>query len=73
MSNYVSRLAPLWIVLFFLSGCASGVVPSDCPPPRDPGAEVAEELEAVPFEGFEDFWRWMADVETLNRQLDACR
>lgn len=46
---------------------------SACPPPQWPDEKVAEELEAIPFEGYEDFWDWMARTEVLNEQLEICR
>lgn len=59
--------------MLFLSGCflASGLS-NTCPDSRKPDEKVAEELDQIPFEGFEDFWDWMASVEVLNEQLDAC-
>ena len=73
MHSSRSRLVPLFIALTFLSGCAGASVQSSCPPPRYPDEKVGAELETVPFEGYEDFWQWMSDIEALNEQLDACR
>jgi len=46
---------------------------SKCPPPQWADVKVAEELENVPFEGFEDFWGWVDKVEKLNESLETCR
>ncbi len=35
-------------------------------------AKVAEELETVPYEGYEDLWAWLSRVERLNEALEAC-
>jgi hypothetical protein len=34
---------------------------------------VAAELEALSYEGHEDFWAWMGRLQTLKLQLDRCR
>lgn len=34
---------------------------------------MAEELERVPYEGYEDFWDWIGRLDTLKRQLEVCR
>jgi hypothetical protein len=60
------------LVMSFLSGCASGSVTVSCPPPIWPDELVYEELDTVPLVGYEDFWKWMADVEKLNEQLEVC-
>jgi hypothetical protein len=36
------------------------------------GEKVAEELENIPFHGYEDFWSWMDRLGKLKDQLDAC-
>jgi hypothetical protein len=58
------------IVLLALSACASTV--TACPPPNYMDEKVAEELELIPFEGNEDLYDWLAEIETLNEQLDVC-
>jgi hypothetical protein len=73
MSSLKLRQSLLCIGLLFLSGCGAASVPSSCPPPRWADEKVAEELENVPYDGYEDFWQFMSDIETLNRQLEVCR
>ena len=58
--------------LFLLGACSSTNVTS-CPPFPVAGEKVAEELETIPFEGYEDFWGWMDRVDKLKDQLSACR
>ncbi len=56
-----------------MSACASESVGINCASPVWPDERVYEELDAVPLPGYEDFWKWMADVEKLNEQLEVCR
>ena len=70
------QIVGLAIAASCLTACATGLfdnTPSNCPPWPEAGDRVAEELEAVPFEGFEDFWEWMSRLDKLRDQLDACR
>lgn len=34
--------------------------------------KVAEELENIPFAGYEDLWSWLSRIERLNETLEAC-
>ena len=62
-----------FIVTLFLSGCGGAAVSSSaCPPPQWADQEVAEELETIPFEGYEDTWAWIDRVDKLNQQLEEC-
>lgn len=61
------------ILLLSITSCGGGSVPSLCPPPVWADQKVAEELDTIPFEGYEDTWDWIAQVERLNEQLEACR
>lgn len=60
------------LVALLLSGCAGAVV-SACPPSNPHDEKVSEELETIPFEGYEDLWDWIAEIEVLNEQLDECQ
>lgn len=74
MFNWLKRRALPLIVAAWLSGCAGANSDlSTCPPWPEAGPKVAAELERVPYEGYEDFWNWVARLDTLKRQLDACR
>ena len=65
------------IAALCLSACSSVNVTDPattvCPPPAWPDEKVAEELQFLPYDGWEDFWTWMAKVEKLNEQLTTCR
>lgn len=62
------------VAMSFLAGCESAtVVANACPPPSYPDTKVAEELENIPFEGYEDFWDWMDQISKQNDQLSVCR
>jgi len=68
----------LSFLLVLASGCAllspkPSPVADVCPPPQWADDKVAEELDAVPFVGFEDFWSWFSQVERLNEALEKCR
>lgn len=41
-----------------------------CPPFPAAGPDVAEELETIPVEGYEDFWGWVARLEKMKRQSE---
>ncbi len=71
-NSLLLRLSLILIGLSFLSGCASGSVGTSCTPPVWPDERVWEELDTVPSIGYEDFWEWMPNVETLNEQLEVC-
>jgi hypothetical protein len=75
MRSLRSLLAPLSIVGILLTGCAgvSSKVIYVCPPFPEAGEKVGEELENIPFDGFEDFWGWMDRIGKLHDQLDECR
>lgn len=67
-----------FIAASFLLVLVSGCVSNDrirviCPRPEFMDAPVAEELEAVPYDGFEDFYSWLSRIERLNEALRACR
>jgi len=74
----MSRLLAILSLTFLLISCSTfrpepGVSLSTCPPPVWMDAPVAAELENVPQEGYANFWQWVARVEKLNMQLEACR
>jgi hypothetical protein len=74
MRNSKSLLALSLIAMMFLSGCATrGSETSVCPPWPVGGPKVAEELENIPYHGYEDFWSWMDRLAKLRDQLEACR
>lgn len=37
------------------------------------GENVAVELEKVPYDGYEDFWDWIARLYKLKQELDLCK
>lgn len=44
-----------------------------CPAYPVGGKPVAEELKNVPYEGYEDFWEWIARINKLREELELCR
>ena len=73
-----SSVAPSFIAASFLIAWLVGCVSADpirdiCPDPVWADSKVAEELENIPFEGYEDFWSWVSRIERLNEALEACR
>lgn len=64
-----------FVVISFLSACASGrgERATACPPPVFADEKVAEELETIPFEGYEDLWDYLAQVEVIMEQLEKCQ
>lgn len=69
----ILRLGLLAIVLTSSSACVTESYSGPCPPWPVAGEKVAEELEAVPYEGFEDFYGWLARLDVLRDQLERCR
>jgi len=62
---------PVVLITFALSGCSTAI--TACPPPVYMDEPVAEELAEIPFEGFEDLYDFLAEIEVLNQQLDECQ
>ena len=73
MNNSKSWLGQISIVLILLTTACAGSVTTSCPPPVWMDRPVGEELEAVPFDGFEDFWSWVDRVDKLNLALETCQ
>lgn len=63
--------ASLLILTGLLSSCST--VTTSCPPPRYMDEKVADELNLIPFEGYEDLYDWLAEIEVLNEQLEECQ
>jgi hypothetical protein len=61
----------MFLTVFAVGGCSTRPI-STCPPFPVGGEKVAEELENIPFHGYEDFWSWMDRLGKLKDQLDAC-
>ena len=61
------------VLVLMLSGCAGTAIKTTCPPPRYANEAVGEEMATIPFEGYEDLWFYMADMEILNNQLSSCQ
>ncbi|MGE5145627.1 MAG: hypothetical protein ACM3N5_02710 [Candidatus Eiseniibacteriota bacterium] len=72
-TSAIWRLSLLFIVATFSTRCTTASYSGPCPPWPAAGPEVAAELEAFSYEGHEDFWNWMARLDTLKQQLDRCR
>ena len=60
-------------LLLVLTGCFAHTNSSSCPPFPEAGPEVAEELETIPYDGYEHTWGWLNKVYKLKGQLDECR
>ena len=60
-------------LILLVNGCASVEIESVCPPPVWMDAPVADELEGIPFEGHEDLYDFLAQIEVLNQQLELCQ
>jgi hypothetical protein len=56
-----------------LLGCSTKGNFNYCPAWPYGGAKVAEELENVPYDGYEDFWEWIARLYKLKQELDICK
>jgi hypothetical protein len=72
-TSAILRLGLLLTVVTFSTQCTTASYSGPCPPWPAAGPEVAAELEEFAYEGHEDFWNWMARLETLKQQLDRCR
>ncbi len=57
----------------FLSACGGGreEIVSSCPPAIFADETVAAELETIPFEGYEDLWDYLAQIERQQEQLEV--
>jgi hypothetical protein len=62
----------MFLIGFAVAGCSTRPI-TVCPPFPIGGPKVAEELETIPFHGYEDFWSWMDRLGKLHDQLKACR
>ena len=59
--------------VILLCSCSMKVDYNLCPVYPVGGKPVAEELKNVPYEGYEDFWEWVARVNKLREELELCR
>lgn len=59
--------------MILLLGCSTKGNFNYCPAWPYGGAKVAEELENVPYDGYEDFWEWIARLYKLKQELDICK
>lgn len=56
-----------------LCGCSTTANYNNCPTYPVGGEKVAEELEKVPYEGYEDFWEWIGRINKLREELNLCQ
>lgn len=74
MSNSKLLRVLSFTVLLSLSGCASyDASLTKVPPPPCPDDKIAEELENIPYDGFEDFWSWLDRVYKFMDQTSIAR
>ncbi len=73
MNRPESWLGPISIALILLTTACAGSVTTSCPPPVWMDKPVGEELQNIPYEGFEDTWSWIARVNKLNLALETCQ
>ena len=59
--------------MILLLGCSTKGNFNYCPAWPYGGTKVAEELENVPYDGYEDFWEWIARLYKLKQELDICK
>lgn len=52
-----------------LCSCSSAAC-SDKPVYPVGGPKVAEELQNIPYQGYEDFWEWIGRVDKLRQELE---
>ena len=71
MMRILVFLALMLLALLLLAGCASYTVA--CPPPHYADEKVHDELKAIPFAGFEDFWDYMSAMEIQQEALEVCQ
>ena len=45
----------------------------NCPVYPAAGPKVAEELEKIPYNGYENTWEWLARINKLRQELELCR
>lgn len=61
------------LLVILLLGCSTTASYDNCPYFPIGGKKVAEELENVPYQGYEDFWEWIARLYKLKQELDICK
>ena len=37
------------------------------------GIKVADELESIPYQNYEDFWDWVGRLDKLKQELEICK
>ena len=60
------------VVISFLCSCQR-VSYNNCATFPIGGKKVAEELKNTSYNGYEDFWEWVARLNKLKQELDTCR
>lgn len=61
------------IFLATLLWSCSATTYSNCPIYPIGGQKVAEELQNVPYQGYENFWHWVARLDKLRQELELCK
>lgn len=64
------RLLPVAIIC--LSSCVQANY-NNCPVYPAAGVKVAEELEKIPYNGYENTWEWIGRINKLRQELELCR
>lgn len=57
------------IVMICLNSCTS-IDYNYCTTYPLAGQKVAEELERIPYKGYENFWEWLARINKLKQELE---
>ena len=63
----------LLLAVIILFGCSTTANYSNCPVYPVGGPAVGQELEKVPYQGYERFWEWLGRVDKLRQELELCK
>lgn len=73
MKRKLIYILSLILAVIVLCSCSTTVSYNICPSYPVGGEKVAEELEKVPYDGYEDFWEWIARINKLREELELCQ
>ena len=59
--------------MIVLCSCSTTEYYNLCPTYPVGGEKVAEELETIPYGGYEDFWEWIGRINKLREELELCQ
>lgn len=63
----------LMLSAMILFGCSTPANYNNCPVYPVGGRAVGQELEKVPYQGYERFWEWLGRVDKLRQELELCK